>query len=319
MTNREEYRHICEECGCSIPIYSQHWWMEAVCQGKEWDVAIARDQSGQVRATLPYLLGRKWGTRYIIMPPLTQTNGIHYHYPKPLDTRERLSFEKKWATAIISRLGRLGLGFYLQNQAPAVTNWLPFRWAGFRQTTRYTYTIACISDPAAVLASFSSAKQRQVRKAQRNGLQVEENALSPEAFYRYHSRLMAEKGEKDEVSEATFLALAHAALGRGQGCILSIRSGTETQAALFMVWDGNCAYYLVPANSRAHSSTGASTLLVWEAIKRASRTSRAFDFEGSMQESIENSYNQFGTTQTPYSQLSKAYNLAGKLWCWSHL
>ncbi|MBQ4035301.1 MAG: GNAT family N-acetyltransferase [Paludibacteraceae bacterium] len=314
MTNKEEYQQICAH-STNIPIYSQHWWMEAVCTGKNWDVVIAHDPSGAVTATLPYLIGTKLTQRFILMPPLTQSNGICYHYPVQFSERERLEFEKKWANVVIARLKELKTDLFIQNFSPAVSNWLPFYWAGFHQTTRYTYIIEELKNLEKVFNSFSSAKQRQIRKAERNGLVVKENELTPSDFYSYHKKLVEQKGEKDEIGERVFLSLAKAAIARNQGAILSIEGEDgQTQSALFMVWDDNCAYYLVPANDRKYSTTGAPTLLVWEAIKKAAGHSKSFDFEGSMTESIENSYNQFGTKQTAYSEICKADSLVAKLW-----
>ncbi|MCQ2206789.1 MAG: GNAT family N-acetyltransferase [Paludibacteraceae bacterium] len=314
MTNKEEYQQICDRC-TNIPIYSQYWWMEAVCAGKSWDVIITHDSNGTVTATLPYLLGSKLGQRFIVMPPLTQTNGICYHYPANISEHERLAFEKKWGFEVINRIKQLKIDLYLQNFSPAVSNWLPFYWAGFQQTTRYTYLIKDISNTDEVFKQFSSAKQRQIRKAERNGLTLKENQLSPAQFYGYHNRLIERKGEKEEIAETAFIHLAEAALKRGQGAILSIEGDNgETQSALFMVWDDSCAYYLVPANDRNFSTTGAPTLLVWEAIKKASKHCKTFDFEGSMAESIENSYNQFGTTQTAYSEISKTNSCIARIW-----
>lgn len=314
MTNKEEYQQICDRC-TNIPIYSQYWWMEAVCAGKSWDVVITHDSNGTVTATLPYLLGSKLGQRFIVMPPLTQTNGICYHYPANTSEHERLAFEKKWGFEVINRIKQLKIDLYLQKFSPAVSNWLPFYWAGFQQTTRYTYLIKDISNTDEVFKQFSSAKQRQIRKAERNGLTLKENQLSPAQFYGYHNRLIERKGEKEEIAETAFIHLAEAALKRGQGAILSIEGDNgETQSALFMVWDDSCAYYLVPANDRNFSTTGAPTLLVWEAIKKASKHCKTFDFEGSMAESIENSYNQFGTTQTAYSEISKTNSCIARIW-----
>lgn len=318
MSNKEEYLQICNN-STNIPIYSQHWWMEAVCVGKKWDVIIAKDEQGKVTATLPYLTGSKLGQRYILMPPLTQTNGICYHYPKEMSERERLEFEKKWGKAVIDQICQLEADLFIQNFAPAFTNWLPFYWAGYHQTTRYTYRIENIKNLEEVFGQFSSAKQRQIRKGERNGLCVKENKLTPAQFYQYHKQLHESRNEKEEIGEAVFISLAESAIKRHQGAILSVEGASgETQSALFMVWDNHSAYYLVPANNREYSQTGAPTLLVWEAIKKASATSTAFDFEGSMEESIENSYNQFGSKQTAYSEISKTNSIIARFWNYFH-
>ena len=74
------------------------------------------------------------------------------------------------------------------------------------------------------------------------------------------------------------------------------------------MWDNNSAYYLIPATDVRFRSSGASTLIVYEAIRYVQEKCISFDFEGSMSENIENSYKQFGTKQIPYHQIKKSYN-----------
>ena len=52
-------------------------------------------------------------------------------------------------------------------------------------------------------------------------------------------------------------------------------------------------------------NSGAMSLVLWEAIKEASLHNDRFDFEGSMEKSIEYFFRSFGTTQVPYFNISK--------------
>jgi len=60
-------------------------------------------------------------------------------------------------------------------------------------------------------------------------------------------------------------------------------------------------------------SSGAQSLLFWEAIKLASEKNLKFDFEGSMIEPIERVFRAFGATQVPYLQLYSAAPLVKAL------
>ncbi|EYB66480.1 hypothetical protein DEIPH_ctg105orf0001 [Deinococcus phoenicis] len=51
---------------------------------------------------------------------------------------------------------------------------------------------------------------------------------------------------------------------------------------------------------------GAAALLLWHAIGQAAQRELAFDFQGSMIESIEEYFRGFGARLTPYSHISKA-------------
>lgn len=74
----------------------------------------------------------------------------------------------------------------------------------------------------------------------------------------------------------------------------------RTHAAIYLVWDENSAYYLMGGGDPELRSSGASSLLLWEAIQFAATVSNKFDFEGSMGESIERFFRGFGARQVPY-------------------
>lgn len=310
--NKLKYKTFCETHP-EIPLFSQYWWMEAACVGGSWDVILV-EKPCDIIASMPYMIGSKMGQKYILQPQLTQTNGIYFNYPKGLSEEERLGFEKEVCTEIISQLEKLGIALFMQNFHFSFTNWLPFYWNHFFQTTRYTYIIENISDIDEVLKKFSSAKQRQIRKAQRAGFIVD-HQISPEAFYEYHCHVLQQQGEKNLNSKEVELSIIRNSIQRNQGAILGIKDNDgNLHSALFLVWDKNCAYYLIPATDSNFRSSGASSLIVYEAIKFVHEKCSSFDFEGSMSENIERSYRQFGTKQVPYFQIGKCYNLLFKIW-----
>ena len=77
-------------------------------------------------------------------------------------------------------------------------------------------------------------------------------------------------------------------------------------AAIYVVLDSNCAYYLLGGGDPALRSSGAHSLLVWEAIRYASQFVDQFDFEGSMVQSIERFFRSFGAKQVPYFHITHA-------------
>lgn len=311
-SNKNKYKFFCESHP-DIPLFSQYWWMEAACVGKTWDVLIV-EKSGEIIATMPYLINKKLGFKYILQPQLTQTNGIYICYPIGQSVDERLSFEKMVCSEIISQLEKMGISFFLQNFHHTFTNWLPFFWKGFSQTTRYTYLIENIKNIEEVFKNFSPAKQRQIRKAQKAGITTDTH-LSAEDFYEFHCSVLKQKGEDNLNSKEVELSIIQNALQKGNGVILATRDHARNlHSALFLVWDKNSAYYLIPATDVRFRASGASTLIVYEAIKYVHEKCLSFDFEGSMSENIENSYKQFGTQQVPYHQIKKSYNLLFKLW-----
>ncbi|MDR1729494.1 MAG: GNAT family N-acetyltransferase [Prevotellaceae bacterium] len=303
-SNKPVYKQFCEKHP-EIPLFSQYWWMEAVCAGRKWDVLFVRNATGKIIASMPFEFKKKWGLRYILQPMLTQTSGIWIDYPEGQTENERLSYEKKICNNIISQLDTLKLAVFLQHFHFSFTNWLPFYWRGFSQTTRYTYRIPDISDLNNVFANFSDSNKRHIRKAEKE-LKVSFE-LSPEEFYEHKTRSLLPKGKKNECPKSLFLACYNASVARNQGMIIAIKDQAGNfQAGAFIVWDKQSAYYMIPFASPEFRSSGASSLLVWEALKFLSGKTKSFDFEGSMIENTENAYRRFGSIQTPYSRIRRS-------------
>ena len=278
--------------------------MEAVCKGKKWDVALALD-GDRPQGAMPYLYGRRCGMTYILEPQLTQYSGPVFFYPEALSQSQRLEFEKSVSQKLIDAVGILKPAYFLQNFSPSVTNWLPFYWAGYKQTTRYTYRIPDIRDPQTVFAAFDPEKrQRKIRRYE-NTTAVRFD-MSPRQFAQFHNEYWSGKGRKDELNADFIADVCSAAIERGNGVIASLHNAEgQLLSARFVLFDGQCAYSLMSAQNNALHKSGHSEMLFWELIKYLSDKTVVFDFEGSMDEGIEYFYRSFGAVQTPFFEISK--------------
>lgn len=298
MIAKEQYKALCETEGSAIPLFLQYWWMEAVCEGKRWDVLLVHDRQGNPMAAMPYLIGSKMGLRYVLQPQLTQFNGPWYSAAV-----DSLEAEMEAGRQLAAQVKGLRLVYFQQNFSPQVTNWLPFYWAGFRQTTRYTYRIDDISDPQRVFDAFDpSRRQRQIRRTEGVLHPVE---ITPERFVEFHTAYWARRGQKDILSGPFMTRLINASLARCQGLLMGLEDAQGTlQGARFVVYDDRCAYSLLSALGENHPN-GTSARLFFEIIKHLAGSTRAFDFEGSMDPGIEQSYRLYGARQVPYFRISK--------------
>lgn len=283
----------------------QHWWMEAVCAGKRWDVLLYRNGEGEVQAVMPFLFGKKLWMKYVLMPQLTQFNGVWYLKNDFKSENERLSFEKKVCNEFEGRLKALKLSYFCQNFAPQFTNWLPFYWNGFRQTTRYTYQIQNADNPDAVFANMD--KKRQQTKI----LNLQDKYtvcydLAPETFYDFHAKYWQSRGGEELLPKDFVLRVCNEAVSRKQGLLAGLKDlDGNLVAAYFVVHDSTTAYALMSAYDRQRNEHGMTALLVWNIIKHLSSKVQVFDFEGSMDENVEYSFRYYGTKQVPYFQIYK--------------
>ena len=77
-------------------------------------------------------------------------------------------------------------------------------------------------------------------------------------------------------------------------------------AVAYVVWDEHAAFYLLGGADPELRTSGASSLLLWEALQRARSRTDVFDFEGSMLAPVERFFRGFGAVQTPYLRVTRS-------------
>ena len=271
--------------------------MEAVCHGKQWDVALAHAPDGSIAAAMPYLLGSRCGMHYVLQPQLTQYNGP---WLRPgCDQTAALQ-------SLHDQLRRHHLLFFAQNFSPQSSN-LP-QWDGYDYSQRITYRIEDITDPVTVFQGFDKQRrQRPIRRAEKTLTPFYD--LTPEDFALFHADYWASRGEKDLLSYEFIVRIVNAALSRQQGLLLGLKDPDgRLHAARFVVFDNRCAYSLLSALNPSGHHNGASPLLFWHIIQQLASRTKAFDFEGSMDPSIAFSYSLYGATPTTYPHVTRFCN-----------
>ena len=295
MTDKQAYLALCEE-EKDIPVFSRPFWLDAVCGEDGWDARVVT-KDGCVVAALPFPLRRRCGFRAITMPPLTQSLRLWLAYPPTEKYEKRLSFETEMLHELIDKLPPFDL--FRLSLYRSLTNWQPFHSRGFRQTTLYTYVIEDLSNLEAVLARFSHAKRKNIKRAEK---QVEVGTdLPARDFYENHKMTLAGQGKAISYPFDRFQRVYDAVYSRNCGKAFHA-TGPEgnLHAALLVIWDPLQAYDLISTIDPAFRKSGAASLVVWEAIKYVAGRTARFDFEGSMIEGVARSFRQFGAVQVPY-------------------
>jgi len=313
MTNKQRYIEFCERE--SIPIFMQPFWLDVVCSDNnmDWGV-ILYEKGGQIWGSFVYCIKRKYGFTLISMPKLTQFLGPYIKYPQEQKYCKKLSWEKEVMNYFIDNLPKFD--YFKMNFHYSITNWLPFYWRGFNQTTRYTYVIEDLRNLDNVIAKFSHAKRKQIKKAERSGIMVLPNDITVDQFYKLHqSELKYEKKGNIIYPKRLLLELFSIVSQYNSGAFFVAKDKNKNiHGALFIVWTNYSAYDLVSAFNPNYLSSGASTLLIKEVLKYVKKIGiDKFDFEGSMIESVENSFRQFNTIQKPYFQITKVNSKILKL------
>ena len=286
----------------SVPgtLFCQPWWLDAVAPNS-WDEVVI-EQNGEFLARMPYVTRKKRRKTKIFMPSLTQTLGPTLR-PSEAKYTNRLSEEKRLMTELIERLPHFD--HFLQNFHYSITNWLPFYWKGFRQTTRYTYVLEDLSHPEAIFGDFRENIRREIRKAQKQGIQIRDD-LGIDAFVRVHEATFERQDMKMPYSKEFIKRVDEACTAHNaRKMFFAVDKSNDLHAAAYIVWDKESAYYLMGGGDPALRSSGATSLTMWGAIQFAATVTKRFDFEGSMLESVERYFRAFGGRQMPYFQIAK--------------
>ena len=306
MSNREAYIDFCASAP-DLPLFMQHWYLDAVCEEGAWDVVLV-EKGGQVVAALPYFLKKKWGWQYVAMPPLGRMLGP-YLLPELRNPRKETSLVE----ALIDQLPQ-GLAAFEQDCNYMVTNWLPFYWRGFRQTTRYSYVLD-ISDLGEVWHHLAADYRNQKIPKAREIVSVRTGEAVLD-FLDVHDLSYERKGLDPPVSPELMTRLDEALASRGQRTIFfaTDRQTGQVHSVAYLAWDKQSAWYLMAGDDPALRHSGAGILIAWEAICYAHDVLqlRSFDFAGSMIRPVERVRRQFGAVQKPYFRVRKEWSLAWK-------
>jgi lipid II:glycine glycyltransferase (peptidoglycan interpeptide bridge formation enzyme) len=304
MLPKEKYRLLCEK-ESSISIFSQAWWLDTVCGEDNWDAAIV-EKGNEITAAIPYSFKKaKWGIKTIDHPILTPRIAVFLKYPHNLEEHNRIPFERKLLKQLIKlipEVGRVRL-----NLDSKFTNWLPFYWNGYSQTTRYTYIVNDISDHDNLFNTFRSNIRGDIRKAKKSIEVIKDGTI--ESFYEV-SKLTFERQKMQIPYSLSFIKNLHTECQKRGACQIYLAKDNQGKihAVIYMVWDKETAYYLMGGGDPQLRNSGATSLLMFEAMKDLSSHVQKFDFEGSMIEPIERFFSSFGTVQQPYFRVEKTYS-----------
>lgn len=300
---KDQYREISakEE---SIPIFSRAWWLDATAGDENWNVALVTS-GGQIKASMPYVMRRKFGMKVVSQPALTQTLGP---WLRPLNENashaKRLSQDQEMMEELIAQLPRFD--YFTQNWHYSQTNWLPFCWQGFQQTTRYTYILNDLQDMGNVWAGFHNNVRRNCKSASERHQITLRDDLPLSDFLSLNRMTFQRQGLKVPYSDEYVRRIDEAC--QKQNCrkyYIAVDREGRRHAGCYVVWDKNSAYGLINGSDPALRSSGALSLCLWQAIQDAARVTQKFDFEGSMLQPVERFVRHFGAVQTPYFNISK--------------
>ena len=304
MENKEKYKLFCKQT--YVPIFSQPWWMDAVCGPDGWNVFLV-EKGNDIWAAMPYYLIERDGLKIITKAPLTQNNGIIFRYPPNQKYISRLDFEENIINQVCDFIESLNIDRYEQQYHYQFVNWLPFYWRKYREITRYTYVIEDTSDISLIEKQFSSNIRKNIKKAKKLVSVKEE--LDIEKLFEVNEMTYKRQGKKSPFSFEFLKNLHTQCQNHSQGkSYYAIDRFENIHSIIYLVWDSQAVYLILGGSNPEFRSSQAYTLLISESIRFASQMGLKFDFEGSVIQPIENAFRAYGGVQKPYFRIYKTLN-----------
>jgi hypothetical protein len=292
---------------CASTLFQEPWWLDAVAPGCWNAVEVVED--GEIVGRLPFVCKRRLGLTILSQPVLTPYLGP-WVKPGTGEIHTQLEREHETLRSLIAALPKHDV--FMQSFHHSITNCLPFHWYGFSQESCYTYIIDDLSDHDKIWYGFRETVRGHIRKAQKQVIVRPVEDI--EAFIVLNRMTYERQGISAAYSADTIRRLDAACSPRGVRRILLAEGADGTpHAALYLIWDSESAYSLMSGSDPRLRSSGAISLLRWEALKYARQVTRRFDFEGSMLQPIERFVRAFGARPVPFAHLKRGSTLKGQL------
>jgi hypothetical protein len=275
-------------------IFCYTWWLAAVTKS-HFEIIVALEHDEIVAGiALPYDDQGK-----VNQPYLTRSLGVLYKSQQNITYHKQHSNERNWLKAILEHLDMenfVQMCMHYKN-----SDWLPFRWKGFCQTTRYTYIINYADIKSDDIKSILNRGRKSVlNHAINKNIKVEESedlksvhSLCCSSYKRQHLRF--------NILYDDLLNLDIAVRKNSNRLILKALDGeNRIHAIIYLVYTKKSAYYLLSGSNPNYRKSGAHTLVLWESLKYFRNRTEFFNFCGSDIQLIEEHLRGFGGILTPY-------------------
>lgn len=292
-----------ESSVANLPLYLQPWWWDAATGNPDrWQAATIQDQEGRLQAYWPYCLQRRLGfIKLHSLPPLTMHSGPWLRPPLP-ETKPAKVLSRNWKL-IEALLQQLPQAHYQRAKAPySFQNGMALQRAGWRQTVKYSYQLPThqLATTEEIQMRFAPHVRQQLKKA-RSIVAVKPNPTIDIQLSLIHKAFEVRGAKTRDFPDAAFHRLYQATRERAAAVSWQAVDDKERiHATLWMAYDEQTAYAILPAADPALRTSGAMSLLLWQGIDWAQQQGLIFDFEGSAIPGVEEFYRGFGPDPIPY-------------------
>ena len=279
-------------------VFCYSWWLDAVTYGNFKIFAIF--EAGSIVAGIPlaYYFGK------INEPPLTRTLGPLFKPITNLSPHKISNLHRKWLNALIDKIPADEFEQFCTSHN--FHDWLPFKWRGYKQMTRYTHLIDYAGkDEVKLWGALNRGIKKTIYRAINHKIKVLVTC-DLESFYHIIELTYHRQNLEFSFSFKDFKRLDDEILKRDQRRIFTaFNEAGDPLAAFYFAFNSKSAYGLLGGGDPQFRKLGGQTLVLWEAIKYFRDKTLFFNFGGSDIPQIEAHLRGFGGLPTQYFRIFK--------------
>lgn len=310
MNVRQRYTVFYQDLA-TPPLFHHPAWLDMLCGQEKWTALFYVDNKGRDQAVLPVTRPGKLHRLLLRQPPLTPWLGPLYTEGDHRSPQQQHAFELKVMRSLAKQMPRAALT--MLHFAPHSGSWLPFYWAGFRQTIRYTYQIDLTASEESLWAAIARNQRQLIRRGQEQ-ITIEENGPWLDDVYQGLQATLSRNNVPVPLRPAQWQEFSSWLVSGQRGRLYTAKAPDgQPLGHVFLVWDNRTAYFLISTAPEGRMNNNYTMpTLVWHVIRQAKKQGKAvFDFEGSMLEGVGRFFRSFGALPVPYHRITKT-----DLWFW---
>jgi hypothetical protein len=273
-------------------VFCYSWWLDSITKSN-FKILVIFD-GDEIVAGIPLAFDSQ---NKINIPPLTRTLGVLYKSQDTQNLRKQASLRRKWLTGLLNHISPDDFVQICTHHN--FNDWLPFRWKGYSQTTRYTYIID-YHNSSDLWNNLDELRKRTITRALKSGIRIEVSD-DFDLLYKFVSLTYERQDLSLRIPYEEWKKLDAVIKKKNNRVILkAVDTANNVHAVIYIVANKKSAYYILSGSDPKLRKLGGHTLVLWEAVKYFSDKVQFFNFGGSDIERIENHIRGYGGTLTPY-------------------
>jgi hypothetical protein len=238
---------------------------------------------------LPYTI--RFHLKFGVNPPFTPYQGIIFKATESKYVR-KLSFEKA-VSRLLAEKAKNSLPYFRYCFHYNFVDAQPLIWAGFSVTPNYTYILNLESSSETILENMEKTARNRIKRALKYNLEFCDATITDIVDLTFLT--YARKGQQPPYSRQRYQEYWEGFSKIGKIKAIIAKDHNELIAGGAIVYDTKSAYYLVGGVNQSRNFSGIGQLALWNLIEYSKSIGlENFDFEGSMNENIEQFFRHFG-------------------------